>query len=288
MIFTYKDLTVHLADFLSGSDEKDARDYRRAAVQALREAADAYPWTHYVTPARLNVFGPFTEGTVEYDATGGAYERLVTLSDSTWPAWAQDGMIDLDGFKCEVSRVIDTTRLTLAERACPPADIGAGTEYSLYRESYPAPADFYKPVTGLYTEGGVLGPEYVEPSRILESGRCRAFTIVGSTNYQGALAFRFHPVPQEDASYSYWYRRTPRSLTVEAESTGTIAVTAGSTTVAGTGTAFSQQHVGCVLRLSPNTDLPTGYDGDNPAQVERVIVSVASTTGLEVDAAYDE
>lgn len=286
MLFTYKDLTDHLLDYHGGTDEKDARDYRRAAIEALREVSDGFPWSYYVTSGRLNVTGPVSDGTVAYDATGGAYERLVTLSGSTWPSWAADGVIDLDGFRCEVDRVMDTTRLTLAARSCPPGDVAAGTTYELSRDSYPAPSDFVKPITELLTEGGCFGPAYIEPGRLGQNTLVRSFTVTGDPNYQGGSAFRFDPPPSEDTSYGYWYRRKPPALSVEGEAAGTLSVTADSATVTGTGTAFSAKHVGCVLRLSGDGTVPTGEAGANPASVERIVTDVASVTSLTVDAAY--
>lgn len=287
---TFKDITERLADYLGGANEKDARDYRRAARDALREIADSFPWGYYVTQGRLNVFGAYSTGTIAFDLTGGAYERLLTLTDGTWPAWAADGTVEIGGLQCEVEQRISDTLMTLTERACPGEDVDAGTSYSLWRDSYPAPSDFYKPITGLLTSSN-FDPEYIEAPSL--GDRCRplrpsipSYTIVGDPNYLGVLAFRFDPAPSSDQSYEYWYRRSPRDLTIESYSDGTVEVADGSAVVTGTGTSFSQKHVGTVLRISSDDSVPTSYAGDNPADTERIVLSVESATSLTVDSEY--
>jgi hypothetical protein len=78
--------------------------------------------------------------------------------------------------------------------------------------------------------------------------------------------------------------------------TGTVATTAGSTTVTGTSTSFSSDHVGCVIRISPNgvVKIPTDIQGEvdknrlEPFAMQRVVKSVASTTSLTLEVAADK
>lgn len=284
MIFTFKDLTDHLEDYLSGSSEKDARDYRRAAVQALSELANIHPWSFYVTAGRLNVHGPYSEGTVGYSASS----RTVSLTGGTFPSWAVDGVIDLDGFRSEVIDQPSATSLTLAPGNSPPSDIPAGTKYVLSRDSYLVPENWGRALTGLRIANSVYyGPEYVEPNQLRDDLRF-TYTIAGSPNYQGRLAFRFDPPPNKDESYDYWYRRNPRDLRVEGYCEGTVSATQGSSSVSGSGTAFSGVHVGTIFRMSSNQDVPTGVAGDNVSELERVVLEVNSGTSLTLDGPLPE
>ena len=288
MIPTFQDLTAHLADYLGGNGEKDARDYRRSARDAMKDVAQSFDWTHYLTRTTLNVLAPYS-GVAAFDLTGGTVEREVTLLGGGWPLWAADGTLTIGGLRCEVERRIDAATLTLSARTCPADDVALG-EVTLEQDAYPAPADFLKPASGLVSrEGRCSGPGYVESGRLFARGDCGSwpgeYTIAGDPNYQNGTAFFFRPAPREDASYEYLYRRFPRPLTVEAESSGSVAVTGGSASVAGTGTAFSQKHVGCVLRLGSGASAPEDEDA---ADVERVVLAVASATSLTADAPFEK
>jgi hypothetical protein len=62
---------------------------------------------------------------------------------------------------------------------------------------------------------------------------------------------------------------------------GTITVTAGSSAVTGTNTAFDQRMVGAVLRVAgAGSQKPTGTAGKNPYLFQQTIASVQSATAL--------
>jgi hypothetical protein len=134
---TWKDLVDHTIDYLGATPSAEARrDGRRATLEALRDLASAGEWTYYYDRFRLDIVGPYLTGTLSYDHTGGAYERLLTLVGGTWPSWAALGSIVLDNIPYEVDRRIDDTRITLTENANPGAD-ATPAAWTLYRDTYP-------------------------------------------------------------------------------------------------------------------------------------------------------
>jgi len=72
-----------------------------------------------------------------------------------------------------------------------------------------------------------------------------------------------------------------------------VAVTAGSTTVTGTSTAFPEDCIGSIIRFSETSTAPTGVPGtfngstpiDNRYYAQRVITARASATSLTIDQA---
>ena len=137
---TYKDLTDHLVDYLgstvSGENERLARN---AVQNAYRECCTTHRWAYYYAKGRLNTVAPYTTGTVAYDDTGGAYERLLTLTGGIWPSWAAYGHVLVNNVPYQIAERIDDTRVTLTEMTNPGADVAAGTTYSL-RRGYVPPA----------------------------------------------------------------------------------------------------------------------------------------------------
>jgi len=73
--------------------------------------------------------------TITYDHTGGTYERMLTLSGTTWPAAAEHGYILISGTAYNVYRRISDTVLILDKEINPGSDFskngGAGQEWKL-------------------------------------------------------------------------------------------------------------------------------------------------------------
>jgi len=295
-LYTYADLTGHLRDWLGGKTTgRDRNRYRIAAREAMREFVNIHEWAFYYTEGSVTTNAPYSTGTVAYGHTGGTYEYQVTLSSGTWPSWAALGKLQIGTAVYEIDERKSDTVLTLLPNSNPGEDVVSGTSYNLWRETYPLPVDF----AALHSEvfdalnarvlverpiGYALAVQRVYRS----TSEPDFFTFIGDTNYMGAMGMRFSPAPSTSRRYDFIYRRRPRELKVESYSTGTVSVTNGSATVTGSGTSFTQDHVGSVFRVSSDSEVPTGYDGGNPFAFERVITSVTNSTTLTLDASADE
>jgi hypothetical protein len=293
-LVTWNDLIEHLTDWMGASPGAESRrDAKRASLTALREVANGHAWTYYYTRGRLNTAASYATGTVEYDHTGGAYERLVTLTDGTWPSWAALGTLMINNVTYEVYDRKSDTQITLSVNSNPGADVAAGSGFAIYRDQYPLPVNF-QAMGELFiaTEARLLGFEH--PSTWLARQRVYRgtsipsyYTVLGEGNYQNVLAIAFYPPPDQAYAIDYIYKRHPRPLKVDDYSTGTVAVGAGSQTVTGAGTAFTSSMVGSVIRLGDATHVPTSRAGSHPFAQERLVTGYASETSLTVDSGWD-
>jgi len=289
MLTTYSDIVQHLLDYGRSAGDGDValRFAKRAAADGLRELCNSHAWSFYRALGTFNTSAPYTTGTIVYDHTGGTYERMVTLTDGTWPEWAMFGSVIIGTSVYDVAERKSDTVLTLTSGNNPGDDV-ASTSYTLYRDAYPAPTDMVS------VERMILTPirvqlEYMTPkdwldyrNTVIHPNQVTAFTVVGDLNYEGQMGFRLASAPSQAQKIDFVYRRRPRAMIVYSESTGTVTTSADSDQITGTGTAFKASMVGSVIRFYSG-QTPTGEDGSYPAQYERVIRSVTSTTVLNLD-----
>jgi hypothetical protein len=266
-----------------------------AARTALSSLINAFNWSYYYQRGRFATDAPYSTGTITYDATGGDYERQLTLAGGIWPAWSTYGNVILDNIVYEVAERVDDTVLTLSATNAPTEDIAAGSTYTLFRDTYVLPVGFRQADRMLNaSNGGYL--IYEHPRVWLESQRITpmtaqpvTWTITGDPNYAGMLAVRFFPAPDALYQMDYLYQRSARDLAIEEYKVGTVTATSGSATLVGTGTSWSAKHIGSVVRLSADSvNHPTGMIGAYPHAMERVIMSVINGTNLVMDAVATE
>lgn len=290
MLTTYSDIVLHLQAYLGDRNATLSKAYcKRAAADALREIANIHSWSYYRQLGRFTTAASYSTGTVVYDHTGGAFERMLTLSGGTWPEWIQYGVVKINDVPYDVDERKSDTVITLTRMTNPGADV-ASTSYSTYRDTYPAPVDFQSVETAVVLDRDVR-LQYVTPQQWVAgqrqmdlSGNVWYFTIMGDPNYQGAMSFRLCGSPSTAETIDFLYRRRPRTLRYHEVNAGTVTVEADSQTVSGSGTAFSGFMVGSVIRLYDTASGPTNEEGHYPAYVERTIIGVASTVSLTVDA----
>lgn len=287
---TYKELLDLCLDYMGAETTPEGLRYARQAVQsAMIGVQNQRRWTYYYNQLRITTNAMQTTGTVAYDHTGGAYERMLTLTGGTWPTWATFGSVVIANVPYEVAEYQTTTIITLAELSNPGADIASGTAYTLYRDTYPLPADFVQLDTP-HIADRVDCLEYMQPDEWLnvQSSRSQGtpsyYTLRGDPNYMGALAISFYPAPDTAYTIDSVYTRKPKPLLVDEYNTG--SVTTNSATVTGSGTSWDSTMVGTVIRFSSGSQkVPTGLAGSDPYYVERTVMSVTSSTQLEMDAA---
>lgn len=292
---TYKDEIDHLTDYLGASVSSEGlRNTRRAIQSAYRIFATAARWHYFYSRGRIVTVSPQTTGTIAYDHTGGTYERMVTLTGASWPSWAGFGGLIIDNIPYFIATRKSSSIVTLSINSNPGDDVAAGTSYTLFRDTFPLPSDFLASDEFVNLNFGPY-PMYCHPTEILLQARLqntpatpRHFTFTGDPHAMGTLAVRFFPMPDNVYKMDFIYQRRPRPLLVEDYNTGTVAVSAPSTTVTGTGTTWTSSMIGSVIRISNSTSLvPDGLGGDNPyvnGGVERTIMDVTSTTAITVDA----
>lgn len=283
---SYLDLIDRLRAYI-GNDQSSHKSAAviRSAYEAVEKLPLKHSWQFYSTYAKLITSASYNTGTVAYDHTGGAAERLLTLTGGTFPTWVGGyGTIVLSGVHYDIATRLSSTTAQLKSDNNPGDDIAAGTTYTIYRNRYDLPADF----------ASMTKPIMANDNRVIEKvpiddfvrrrnwndgvGTPYMFTLIQSG--YGREQLMFWCPPGEVTSCEFQYRRIPlRPLVVEANA-GTIATTNGSLTVTGTATEFSQAMVGGVLRVSYDAKPPTAFDSVTPPQYEYRIESVESATSL--------
>jgi hypothetical protein len=177
--------------------------------------------------------------------------------------------------------------------------IPAGTPFQLYCDTYDLPEDFIA-TDQEFADISWGGMEYVHPNKWLQvtryyasySNTPRYYTIRGNPKIPNRLSVSIFPFPDSDRTIDFVYHRGARKVTIDRYQTGSASVNAsgGATqTVTGTGTNWTASMAGSVIRLSGDSlNFPTDFAGDNPAAIERNIVSVQSATQLTVDDAISQ
>lgn len=301
-LWTLADCVEHLIDSANATGlSEERRKARRVVIDAYRQFPQFAEWTYFYKHGIVTTQASQEAGTCAYDHTGGAEERLVTLTDdtidTTYGSWFT---IVIDDVHYPIETVVSSTTFTLPEFSNPGADVAAGTSYLMYRNIYPVPVDFRTGGELMEFEGQGNAPVFVSPEELLSSleydntpqSWLRFYSIRGGGQQYSGLVFEFSPPPSAAMTLTFSYTADPRPIgmigTVTEYSTGTVAVSG--TTVTGTTTAWTNRLVGSVIRFTASTTaLPTGpagaYGNDNPYTEQRIITDVASATSLTIDAA---
>ncbi len=294
---TAHDLQQRLLSYLGGNPDGAIHgDINRAILDAYRELPGLHDWTYLLQVGRLFLNASYDTGTVEYDHTGGTYERQMTLTDGVWPTWIARGYIRMDTLVVYVDQRISDTVITLDASHNPGQDIASETEYSAVQDSYQLPSDFTVGDRGL-PQDNWGGMEYCRPNDWLSlqrysqsSGQSRYYTFTADPKARGRLAFRTFPPPDQFTTVDYLYRRKCRDIKVFEQTLGKASVSAGQNLVNLTdGGTFTSDHVGAVIRLSDGArNLPTSLDGLYPYAVERTILQRVTSTQVMVDDVIDD
>lgn len=267
-------------------------DIRRGIGDAYKELVNCHPWTYLNKLGRIFLQATESEGTVEYDHTGGAYERLLTLTDSTWPSWAENGYVRI-GTVCHLVQYrIDSARLQLEADSNPGEDVDAGTTYTITQDTYLLPEDWANTNSPMPEEvfGGLslVSPALFNARRRFvenESGTPQFCAIVASRKRPTRLAIAVCPAVATFQTLDFTYKRKPRDITTWELKDGKASITSGSQTVTLSQTgALKARMRGSVIRFSDTAvDLPTATDGDYPFAEEREIIEILSDTQATLD-----
>lgn len=289
-MFTLGDLSKSLRAYV-GNDASETKTAaaKRAAVAGLRLLSSYRNWSYYQTIGRITTVAQQSLGTVAYDHTGGAYERMLTLTPDTteiWPTWSQYGTVVIANVAYDVDVRKSSTVITLKETSNPGADVAALTTYRIYRARFPMPSDFVSSDQPIVGDGGEplslfqLRDWVLRRSRNDGDGQPREYCFVG--NGSGGTDVIVWPPPDAIYPLEFLYRRKPTQPTLDEESRGKLTITSSSSAAVGSSTQFDTSHIGCVLRVSRNGTPPTAPDGANPAVFETTVTGIISAVGLNL------
>lgn len=291
-LWCYSDLISHALAYTGAATDAQSEGFARRAIQcAVNEMQSARNWACFSSVGQILTVAPYSTGTIEYDHVGGAYDRLVTLTSGTWPTWAADGILVIDEKTYQVASRASSTQIILSDSMNPGEDVASGTSYTIFRDTYPIPLDCGA-VGEVILQGQQTILQYMPLATLmpyqannLTQAQPSCYSLIGDPNRFAALSMRFEPAPDMAYNVKFTYRRRPRQLRVDLYDTGTVSITSGSTTVTGSGTTWTSNMVGSIIRFSSgSTDVPTGIAGASPYVQERSIIGFTSATSMTLDA----
>jgi hypothetical protein len=295
-IWTYSDLVAYVLDAheidRTGLNERRAR---AAVLKAYRDLPYRHDWSYYYRQRLLQTVASYSTGTCVYDHSGGASERLITLTSGTFPSWAAFGRIIIDSVHYEVDTYESSTTLTLREDSNPGSDLSSSS-YELYRSAYPLPSDFRRlcRLWDVEQQRGVAMVDQHEQHTALQifydtPDTPWQATIRAVRDYYAQKHLVFGPPPSTIRTYDILYEAAPRQLSIDEYSAGTVVITADDATVTLTSGTFPTNCVGSVIRFSSSATPPSNHLGsldntDNPFVEQGVIKSRTSSTAVELEA----
>lgn len=285
-MLTYFDAVESLiVSTYGGPQDAEQRDIRTAIHRAYDELTTIRDWSYYHVHGRVITDAPYSTGTVTYNPA--TYE--LTLSGGTWPAWAAYGHVKVGNRVAVVSSRTSGSVLVLSSTVTFPAAL-TSEPYTLYRMTYPLPADFrnldepsdeYNWWSGLY----VTPDEAIKLERVQKSsGTPYHWTVIKDPHGVG-WAIKLIGYPTKAETLDFTYRRSARGLRYSGHEAalrqGTIS--RASATVTGSGTAFTSAMVGSILRVGDATNFPGPIQSLTPYVSESEITAVASGTSLTTE-----
>lgn len=282
MKISARDMQDYLLRWMGGNNNVETGlDIRDSINDALLEIWGQHDWPWFQGQRLIQVTAPYVTGTVTYTAAN----RRFTLSGGTWPEWADYGTLIISPVNVKVSKRLSDTVIEIEDGSSLLEDISTPRAYKLARNEYPLDDNVRKVAYVTFDTYAKIPLCYVPPLEFNKPtttvlGTPRYFTIQRDRRTLGGLSLVFWPIPPLAKTVQYTCIRKPKPIRVWSDDPGSISVTAAGTAVTGTNTAFSSDHVGCLLRIGKNTTPVTSEIGGNPPAEELTVESVASATAL--------
>lgn len=289
--YTYADIVYRLLAKrgLTGSS-REMYMLRVAVQDALTELSGRAHWRHYQRRVAVT-----TEAVAQYtNASFVASTNLLTISTGSWPTNAAFGEIVYGEHRYKVVSRNSNTELLLSPVTSPVANF-TGT-VTWMRPSYTLPYQI-KQIRSVMDEDASRPLAYMDPIEAIRhrklartTGQSLRYTVRPSENYMGLMEIEFSPVPASARRFEVGMAVRPRPFSTF-ELTGTDgAYTSGSAEFTSASANFTQQHVGCVLRLSPTSTLPKGRsqfdDARSDYSIQVFIKSVTNSTTVVCTEAF--
>jgi len=230
VVYDYTTLRVAIADFLGwgrnsegeGASWSDTDEYRMASIMKSAVTQVYYPeggyqWSWLKPTSTLSLTAPYETGTLEVIA------GVATLTSGTFPSWAAQGEITVNGSVHAVSTRDSNTQVTLQDTSVSEA---AGSAYSLSRYIYDLPSDFTAfdgQLTYAANQSAIYPP--IEHAPDIQIRRQRQYSwgdgypklaSIRPKSFDPATGQQwlavFWPTPDDDYTLEYRYRVEPRLL----------------------------------------------------------------------------
>lgn len=293
-LYTRGDLVNYVIDRFQPEGDRLTRFVRTACRDAYRDVPKSHTWKYLRRDFTFLTVAPYSTGTIAYDHTGGAYERMLTLTTGTWPAWAASGVIRIDDTNYPVASRESASIITLGADANPGADITAGETYNLFQQDYLIPVNsgtIWRVMSAAQTRELFPIDSSANPiiaSGVSSTGQPQWYSAMGTAGIRniGRRVMRLFPAPSEATVITMSYDAHPRAWVLPSPyDAGTVAISSGGTTLTLTDGTWPTGIEGCLVRIAGDSALkstPTGPDGDFPAEFTSIVRSRTSGTVVEL------
>lgn len=288
---TYFDLVEGLiVASYGGPQDAEQRDIRQAVQRAYDEVTTLRDWSYYSVHGRLTTTTGYTTGTVAISSgvatlTGGSFATAGITADNAkyWSFRIANRIYPIKSYTSATSVTVNDEFSGI--------EVPAGSQYAVYRTTYPLPADCrnidepsdeFNWWSGLY----VSPDQAMKIARISHSvGKPYHWTIIKDPA-SGGFAIQLVGYPNRIESIDYVYRRRARPLRYSGHEpnsrAGTIARTGTAVTLSGA-TTFVSGFEGAILRVGDTANHPGSIESMTPYVSESKITAVGSTTSLTTD-----
>lgn len=271
--------------------------YRHPLAQATTAAREGYrrlfslhDWNYFKRFEMVNVQAPYSTGTIAYTHS----TRTVTLTSGTWPTAAAYGDLRISQVRYQVLYRNSDTEIVLPETSNPGEDVASGTSYEWTQHRYPL--NFQ---VGDITE--ILDPQHPNPLTQIDMRGAMflqdsfstqtfptTYTLFPSQHLPGTWDVWLPSAVYADRKVRIMYDARHTPLDVRYVSGDSLAVNGQVATFPAS--TLTSAHVGCVLRISSNSEEPTTHVGRqndssyewelHPYAYERIIVAVSGDTAI--------
>lgn len=256
----------------------------RAIQDTIRALPNKHEWSYFQRTIRF-VSSASVAFTADYDYTGGASERLLTITSAeTFPSDADSGEIFFNSMWYKVERRISSTTVSLRADSCPVEDF-TGQSIVWARSTYPLPRRMTRVHTLVCRDEGIVPLFYLPPQDFFASIMLNWGSVGGPIRYtiqpdglSGETGVVLSPPPSAARTFEANVTVSPAIPTVLKIAGDDGAISSGTNVFTSATASFNDRILGSMLRISVDSAVPDQYGAAFKAFVTRVI----SPTSVEL------
>lgn len=265
-MLTVSDVMAHLCVAigtpLSGTLEQQVRTAALNGWNRLFAIKSDWKWFHRLGTLQLNAAQ--TTGTVTFTES----TRSLVLADATWPSNANEMHVRLGNAWYPVDKRVSSTELTFFPNQHPATDLAAETTYHIQKIIYPLPVEVGDLVQ-VINPGQTIALIQLSLAQTMEItntfgiyGQPNAYALIADPKYPDRWSLWMPTILTTDTNLQYLYVQRRPANVIYRESRGQVTLATGTATF--TDSICRSSWEGAVLRISRNTEYPTGPWGDMP------------------------
>lgn len=289
-MITFADMLAHLATqlntVLAGALEAKAQT---AVYNGWSRLLSMRAWNYFARLGGLNLSLKQAEGTVGFTAS----TRTLTLQGAVWPVDIQTWHVKIDGTWFPVYKRLSDTQVLLVSGQHPPSDL-TNVSYVAQQVLYPLPSNVgdVAQIVESRNDWVMRRLDLLTTQRLQDGFNWspvvpNVYSLVASPQFPGRWCLWIPTEVNNESVLRYMYQQRVPERFVVLEKTGTASVNNGVVTFSSA--VAAEEWVGCVLRLSKDTNQPSGMFGEISTgdvrfnrSPEYLITAYLSPTSVEI------